>query len=99
MSTIEKLPEVMTSQEVASFLRVPEETVRQYAARSWIPGRQIAGEWRFWRSAIQEWLSGRSGKEALLSQVGALEEDADDVDALRASVLADRGRPETEEAE
>ncbi len=98
MPTTDKLPEVMTSQEVAEFLRVSEDSVRQYAARSWIPGRQIGGEWRFWRAAIEEWLSGRSGKEILLGQVGALEDDVDDLGALRASVYAARGRSEVEEA-
>jgi hypothetical protein len=97
MSTTDKLPEVLTSQEVAAFLRVSEASIRQYATRSWIPGRQIAGEWRFWRTAIEEWLTGRSGKEKLLSQVGALEVDANDLEALRESIYMDRGRSESEE--
>lgn len=99
MATMEKEPEVMTAEELAGFLRVPEETVRQYAGRFSIPGRQIGQEWRFWRVAIQEWLRGRSGKEVLLSQAGAFEDDAEDLAELRASIYRDRGRPEVEEGE
>ncbi len=99
MATTEKEPEVMTAEELAGFLRVPEATVRQYAGRFSIPGRQIGQEWRFWRVAIQEWLRGRSGKEVLLSQAGAFEDDAQDLAELRASIYRDRGRPEVEEGE
>ena len=99
MATTEKQPEVMTAEELAGFLRVPEATVRQYAGRFSIPGRQIGQEWRFWRVAIQEWLRGRSGKEVLLSQAGAFEDDAQDLAELRASIYRDRGRPEVEEGE
>ena len=99
MATTEKQPEVMTAEELAGFLRVPEATVRQYAGRFSIPGRQIGQEWRFWRVAIQEWLRGRSGKEVLHSQGGAFEDDAQDLAELRASTYRDRGRPEVEEGE
>ena len=99
MATSEKEPEVMTAEELAGFLRVPEATVRQYAGRFSIPGRQIGQEWRFWRVAILEWLRGRSGKEVLLSQAGAFEDDAQDLAELRASIYRDRGRPEADEGE
>ena len=97
MATVKENPEVMTSQELAEFLRVPESTVRRYASRFGIPGRQIDKEWRFWRVAVQEWLRGRSGKEILLGQAGALEDDQEDLRQLRASIYRERGRPETEE--
>jgi excisionase family DNA binding protein len=99
MKTTEKVPEVMTTEELAGFLRVPEATVRQYAVRFSIPGRQIGQEWRFWRVAVLEWLRGRSGKEVLLSQAGAFEDDAEDLAGLRASIYRDRGRPEAEDGE
>ncbi len=46
-----------------------------------------------------EWLRGRSGKEVLLSQAGAFEDDAEDLEELRATIHRDRGRPEVEEGE
>ena len=99
MSTTEKLPEVMTAQEVAEFLRISEAVVRQYAIRGSIPGRQIGDDWRFWRVAIVEWLRGPSGKEILLGQSGAFEDDIDDVRAVNQAIYADRGRPEVGEAQ
>jgi excisionase family DNA binding protein len=99
MTTAEKEREVMTAQELADFLRVSEATVRKYAGRFHIPGRQIGQEWRFWRVAIQEWLRGRSGKEVLLSQAGTFEDDLEDLAELRAAIYRDRGRPEAEERE
>jgi excisionase family DNA binding protein len=94
MSTIEKLPEVMTSREVAEFLRVSEATVQQYAVRAWLPGRQLGTEWRFSRAAIEEWLRGPSGKEILLGQWGILEDDQIDLAELRGRIYADRSRSE-----
>jgi DNA-binding MurR/RpiR family transcriptional regulator len=99
MATVQREPEVMTAEELADFLRVPESTVRRYAARFGIPGRQIDDDWRFWRVAVQDWLRGRSGKEILLSQAGALEDDQEDLRQLRASIYHDRGRPEAEESD
>lgn len=99
MATAELEREVMNVGEVAEFLRLPESIVLRYATRGYIPGRQIGDEWRFWRVAIQEWLRGRSGKEVLLSQVGAGEDDQADLAQLRAMIYRDRGRAEVEEVE
>lgn len=99
MSTAEKLPEVMTAQEVAEFLRISETAVRQYAVRGSIPGRQIGDDWRFWRAAVVEWLRGPSGKEMLLRQCGVLEDDSEDLRAVNQAIYADRGRPEVGEAQ
>ena len=99
MATVEQEPEVLTAKELADFLRVPESTVQRYASRFGLPGRQLDGDWRFWRVAVQEWLRGRSGKEVLLSQAGALEDDQEDLRRLRTEIYRDRGRPEAEETE
>jgi excisionase family DNA binding protein len=90
------LPDVLTMEEVAEFLRLPEDVVRQYAARLIIPGRQIGDQWRFSRRALEDWLRGPSGKQALLSQAGAFADDKEDLEELRASIYRDRGRPEAE---
>jgi excisionase family DNA binding protein len=96
MASTEILPNVLTIEEVAEFLRLPEGDVREYAARLLIPGRQIGGQWRFSRAALEEGLRGPSGKQALLSQAGAFEDDKKDLEELRASIYRDRGRPEAE---
>jgi hypothetical protein len=49
--------EVLTLQEAASFLRVSEEAVSQLAERHAVPAQNIAGEWRFLRRALANWLA------------------------------------------
>jgi excisionase family DNA binding protein len=97
MAATAALPDVLTIDEVADFLRLPEGVVRLYADRLMIPGRQIGDQWRFSRRALEEWLRGPSGKQALLSQAGAFEDDKDDLVELRASIYRDRGRPEVDQ--
>ena len=55
-------PEVMTLAEVAVFLRVTEGAMRTVAEAGLLPGRSLAGEWRFGRHAVLEWLDGSSRK-------------------------------------
>jgi hypothetical protein len=50
--------EVLNSAEAGELLAVPEEAVLDLATRSEIPGRRIAGEWRFSRAALLAWLGG-----------------------------------------
>jgi excisionase family DNA binding protein len=44
--------EIMTTAEVAAFLRITERTVTNLAKRGVIPGRQFGTLWRFSRHAI-----------------------------------------------
>jgi len=85
-------PDVMTMQEAADFLRVPEAVVRQYASRLTIPGRQLGDEWRFSRAALEHWLRSASGKEILLSQAGAFADDLKGLEELRTAIAEHRGR-------
>ena len=50
-------PEVLTLAQAADLLQVPEDAVRSLAEGGEIPGRLIAGEWRFARAALVAWLS------------------------------------------
>lgn len=49
--------EVMTAVEVAALLRLDEADVLAAAQAGEMPGRLIAGNWRFSRSAIIAWLA------------------------------------------
>jgi excisionase family DNA binding protein len=51
--------EVLTLDELAQLLRLPADAVEALAKDGELPGRRIAGEWRFARSAVLEWLSAR----------------------------------------
>ena len=90
-----RLPEVFTLQEVADYLRLPKEIVERQAVQGQIPGRCIDGTWRFLRDAIDEWLRIQDSRMVLLRQAGAFADD-DTLDALRAAIYDERGRPETE---
>lgn len=50
-------PEVMTSDEVAAFLRVNRKTVFEYAARGAIPHQRLGKRLLFARSALLAWLA------------------------------------------
>jgi len=96
MNQITMLPDVLTLEEVANYLRLPKETVERQAACGLIPGRQIEDTWRFLKAAIDIWLRGHDSRTILLQQAGALASD-ETLSELRAAIYAERGRPETEE--
>lgn len=96
MSQVIAMPDVLTLEEAADYLRLPKDTVERQAARGLIPGRRIEDTWRFLKAALDEWLRGRDSRTLLLQQAGALATD-ETLSALRAAIYAERGRPETED--
>jgi excisionase family DNA binding protein len=48
---------VLSSKEAAELLKVDEPLVEQLAQAGELPGRRLAGEWRFARAALLAWLS------------------------------------------
>ena len=52
-------PDVLTVAELASWLQVGEEAVAELAEAGELPGRKLAGEWRFAREAVLDWLARR----------------------------------------
>lgn len=87
------LPDVLTLEETASYLRMPTETIERVANKGQLPGRRIEDSWRFLREAIDEWLRSSDSRTVLLQQAGALQDD-DTVADLLSSVYQQRGRPE-----
>ncbi len=53
----EPAPEILTAGEAAALLRIGEEQLVEAAGRGELPGRRIAGEWRFGREALLAWLA------------------------------------------
>jgi excisionase family DNA binding protein len=90
------MPDVLTLDEVASYLRLPKETVERQALHGQLPGKKIEDTWRFLKAAIDDWLRSHDSREILLHQAGAFVND-DMLTQLRADIYAARGRPETEE--
>jgi predicted DNA-binding protein len=54
----EEQDEVVTAAQTAALLKLDERDVLGAAERGELPARQIAGHWRFSRSAILAWLAG-----------------------------------------
>jgi excisionase family DNA binding protein len=98
MKPVVKLPDVLTLQEAARYLRISKETVNRLADQGVIPSRRINRQWRFLKAALNDWLLGErvpDGRKALLQQAGAFKDD-ETLPALRAAIYAARGRPEVE---
>ncbi|MBN1423846.1 helix-turn-helix domain-containing protein [Candidatus Fermentibacteria bacterium] len=50
------LNEIMTIEEVASYLRLKPQTIYKWAQEKRIPAAKLGKEWRFRRSVIDLWL-------------------------------------------
>lgn len=90
------LPDVLTLEEASAYLRLPVEAVLRQALRGNIPGRNIEDNWRFLKTAIDDWLRFQGSRTILLQQVGALADD-DSLAELRATIYQTRGRSEVDE--
>jgi excisionase family DNA binding protein len=51
------MPEIMTTKEVAEYLKLHEITVCKYAAEGKIPAIRIGRVWRFDKEAIDKWIA------------------------------------------
>jgi excisionase family DNA binding protein len=97
MSQVAQNHDVLTLEEAADFLRIPTQTAQELAADGTIPGRRLRNEWRFLRSAIEDWLRQPDFRRVLRNQAGLLRDD-DSLTKLRAAIYAERGRPEIEDS-
>lgn len=53
------MAEIMTTRELAAYLRLHEITICKYAAEGRIPAIRIGRIWRFDKDAIDRWIGGR----------------------------------------
>ncbi len=90
------IPDILTLEETSEYLRLPVEIVENQALKGDIPGRQIENNWRFLKSAIDDWLRSKDSRSILLSQAGAFAND-DSLAKLRETVYQARGRSEISE--
>ena len=54
--------EVLNLEELAKLLRVSMDAAEALAEEGELPGRRVAGEWRFARSVVLLWLAGPSSR-------------------------------------
>jgi Helix-turn-helix domain len=87
--------EVLTLAEAASFLRVAEADVVAMV-REGLPGRKIAGQWRFLKSALCDWLR-VPRQDFWETQLGAFSDDAS-LESLLQEIYERRGQRKFEDA-
>ncbi|MBW2031887.1 MAG: helix-turn-helix domain-containing protein [Deltaproteobacteria bacterium] len=51
------MPEIMTTKEVAKYLKLHEMTILKHAATGKIPSVRIGNVWRFNKEAIDKWIA------------------------------------------
>jgi excisionase family DNA binding protein len=51
------MPEIMTTKELAKYLRLHEITICKHAAEAKIPAVRVGKVWRFDKEAIDKWIS------------------------------------------
>jgi excisionase family DNA binding protein len=93
--------DVLTFSEAAAYLRVTETDLSRLILDQALPGRQFGTEWRFLKSAIQDWLRTppvRGSREAVLSACGAWANDPYVEEELK-EIYKKRRRPMTEDGE
>ncbi len=98
MNQMLKLPEVLTLEEAAHYLRVSKDAVKELVSQGAMPGRQVKGQWRFLKAALEEWLRGRavpSSRDEMLRQAGAFKGD-EMLDEIVREAYKARGRSEVE---
>ena len=92
--------EVLTLADAAAYLRLSETEVVGLVHSQGLPGRCIASEWRFLKSAVQHWLATASPtwetrKAAILELAGKYKEDPD-LEEIVKEAYRRRGRPISE---
>src|SRR5262245_8349814 len=88
--------DVLTLPEAAAYLRLAEDAVLEAVRQQRLPARKVREEWRFLKSAIQEWLRVPEERDFWKTHYGALKDDPY-LDEMLAKIYQDRGRPMTEE--
>jgi excisionase family DNA binding protein len=89
MNQTRVLPEVLTLQEAADYLRLSPSKIRGLAVAGKLPGRQVDRAWRFLKVALEDWLRGSDPRAVLLQQAGALADD-ETLPELRQTIHAAR---------
>ena len=91
--------EVMTLPEAAAYLRLSESDVLQFIAEQGLPARHLGKEWRFFKAAIQHWLSqplSTANREGIWAFAGAWKDDPH-VEEMLQEIYRKRGHPTSEE--
>lgn len=89
-------PDVLTLEEAAAYLRVAAADVVRMIGAEDLPARKFGTQWRFYKAALQIWLSAPPAKRGLLGELGKIKDDPYMEEMLR-DIYKRRGRPEVPE--
>ena len=89
------LADVLTLAEAAAYLRASAEDVLRLIETDDLPARKVGADWRFYKAALQDWLS-HPPKKGWFKHFGAAKDDPYLEEMLK-DIYARRGRPEIEE--
>ena len=53
------LSEILTLSEIAQYLKVSDKTILRMVGKGEIPGHKVSSQWRFQRTAIDQWLTAK----------------------------------------
>lgn len=53
---VEKIDEVLTIEELSSFLKIPKSTIYKLVREGKIPSQKVGRHWRFRKASINRWL-------------------------------------------
>jgi len=67
-----ELDEILTLDEVARYLKVPERTVYDWAQRGEIPAGKIGTVWRFKKSELEQWVNDRLSTNKLVPRQSSI---------------------------
>ena len=59
------MPEIMTTREMAEYLRLHQITICKFAAEGKIPAIRVGRVWRFDKEAVDKWISEGQSKTCL----------------------------------
>jgi excisionase family DNA binding protein len=91
--------DVLTLAETAHYLRVPEDEIVRLVQEQGLPGRVLGAEWRFLKSAIQDWLKSpplKASKEGIWALAGVWKNDPQLEEMLK-EIYRKRGRTMSED--
>jgi excisionase family DNA binding protein len=83
--------DVLTLDEAAAYLRVSADEVVNMIGAEGMPARKFGKEWRFYKAALQEWMSQPSKKRGILYHAGRIKDDPYAEEMLR-NIYAERKR-------
>ena len=52
------MPQIMTTKELANYLKLHQITICKYAEKGIIPAKRIGRVWRFEKETIDNWIAG-----------------------------------------